>query len=66
MIKKWIVMAHRTSGSVLGAANSPCKTENGKVLEFETKGAADAYKNQLNEGCRSGNVFYTTEPYVAN
>lgn len=62
MIKKWIVMAHRTAGSRLGAAQAPCKDENGKVLEFETKGSADAYKSQLNEGCRSGNVFYTTEP----
>jgi hypothetical protein len=62
MIKKWIVRAHRTAQSSFGAATSPCKDENGKVLEFETKGAADAYKNRLNEGCRSGNVFYTTEP----
>ena len=54
-------MAHRTAGSVLGAANSPCK-QDGKVLKFDTQGAASAYKNNLTEGVRSANVFYTVEP----
>ncbi len=62
VITKWIVMAHRTAGSVLGAADAPCK-QDGKILKFDTKGAAEAYRTSLTEGCKSANVFYTVEPY---
>lgn len=55
-------MAHRTSGSRFGAADSPCKDGEGKVIEFSTSGSAGAYKNQLTEDCASPNVFYTVEP----
>lgn len=62
MIKKWIVMAHRSAASVLGRAEAPCKGADGKILEFETSGSAEAYRNLLTAGCRSGNVFYTVCP----
>lgn len=62
MIKKWHVIANRTAQSILGAASAVCKDENGRELEFDTHGAAQAYKDKLNAGCSSGNVFYTVEP----
>ena len=64
MIKKWIVMAHRTAGSRFGAAESPCKDGKGKILEFETSGSAHAYKNNLTDGLKSANVFYTVCPQI--
>ena len=58
-------MAHRTSGSILGVAESPCKGGDGKILMFETSGAAESYRKELTDKCQSGNVFYSVEPYEA-
>lgn len=52
-------MAHRMGTSIMGEANSPCK-ENGKVIEFDTKGQAEQYKDSLT--IHSEHVFYTVEP----
>lgn len=57
---KFIVRANRTAGSALGAASAPCKDENGRVLYLDEKDANE-YCKRLNDGCRSGNVFYTVE-----
>lgn len=53
------VIAHRTAGSVLGAAESPVKGKDDKPLVFDTRGDAHAEAKRLNDTCTSPNVFYS-------
>jgi hypothetical protein len=62
MKETWIVMAHRSGASVLGEAHLRCK-QDGEVIEFSSKAAAEFYAEKLNKGCQSSNVHYTVEPF---
>jgi hypothetical protein len=63
MKQNYIVMAHRSAASVLGAANSPCKNSDGKVIVWPEREMAEQYCNRLNAECKSSNVSYTVEAW---
>jgi ATP-dependent Clp protease adapter protein ClpS len=58
MTEGYTIQAHRTGGSICGAASAPLKS-NGSVVVFETVEAAEAECKQLNQKCNSANVYYT-------
>jgi hypothetical protein len=55
---KHFVMAHRTAGSVCGAAERPLKSE-GVIIRFDTEELARAEAARYNASTRSPNVYYT-------
>lgn len=61
MENKWRVMAHRTAGSVCGAATAQLKGDNGQPAWFDTQEAAMRMARHYNEQCTSPNVYYTVE-----
>jgi len=62
-VHKWRVMAHRTAGSVCGAATAQLKGGMGQPMWFDTQAAAMQVAKHYNEQCTSRNVFYTVEEY---
>jgi len=60
--EKYIVMAHRSTLSVMGTASAPCKGKDGKILTFDTKKKAETYRNKITKGLVTLNVSYILEP----
>ena len=60
----WIIMAHRSGSSVLGAAEAPCKDKEDRVMTFPTREEAQAKADLYNADARHArtlNVWYTVE-----
>jgi hypothetical protein len=57
--EKFIIMAHRSGMSVLGAATKPLKNAQNEVMTFETREQATNHKNQIVAELKTPNVHYT-------
>lgn len=60
MIGKWRVLAIRSAGSVCGAAERYCSSDN-KELQWQTEQAAEAYAAHMNETNVSPHLSYRAE-----
>jgi hypothetical protein len=58
---KFIIMAHRSGMSVLGAATRPLKNAQNEVMTFETRDQARNHKNQITAELKTPNVHYTVQ-----
>lgn len=57
----YLIQAHRTSGSVCGAASAPLRGKDG-ILYFDNEREAETECKALNARCVSPNVYYTVRP----
>lgn len=58
---KFVVMAHRSAASFAGAGESPAKGNDGNVMFFDTREAAQAKADEWTARLTSRKVWYTVE-----
>lgn len=54
----YVITAHRSAASRLGAAVAPCKNRDGSIMAFATRALAEAKALELNQQTASPNVRY--------
>lgn len=60
---KWVVMAHRSSASRIGAASAPCR-DGDRIMLFDSEEAARKVAVEYNAATLSPNVHYTVERWA--